>query len=83
MTLTEFLSRVSRYIVSPIIVLLIALAVVIFIWGVVQYIRGADDEKERTLGAQHMLWGVVGIFIMVAVYGFINFIQTTVIELLF
>jgi hypothetical protein len=65
-------SRIYYYIVNPAILLLFAVASVVFIWGVVKYIKNAGDQTKRGEGQQHMLWGLVGFVIMVGVYGIIN-----------
>lgn len=71
-TFDGILSRIMYYIVNPFIILLFTLATVIFIWGVIKYIKNAGDQTKRAEGQQHMLWGIVGFVIMVGVYGIIN-----------
>lgn len=71
-TLDGILSRIFYYIVNPFIILLFAVATVIFIWGVIKYIRNAGDNTKRAEGQQHMIWGIVGFVIMVGVYGIIG-----------
>lgn len=71
-TLDGILSRIMYYIVNPFIILLFTLATVIFVWGVIKYIKNAGDQTKRAEGQQHMLWGLVGFVIMVGVYGIIT-----------
>lgn len=59
-------AKIAELIVNPTITLLFGLAILYFVWGLVQYIRGADQSAERSKGAQHMMWGIIGIFIMVS-----------------
>jgi len=66
------LGKIADKIINPFIGLLIALAVVLFLYGVVEFIIGADNEEKRNQGKQHIIWGVVGIFIMVSVFGIMN-----------
>ena len=75
--LDSFLGRVSQYILNPAIGLIFALAFVYFMWGVFTMIKNADNETERATGRQNMIWGIVGMFIMVAVYGIIGVIIGT------
>ena len=77
LTLDTIIARVSNYIINPLIALLFALAVVYFIYGVFTYMRGSESEEERTKGGQHILWGAIGMFIMVSVYGIIRLILVT------
>lgn len=72
------LGKINDQIVNPAILLLFVLALLYFIWGVIQYVIKADSDEERTQGKQHMVWGIVGMFIMVAVYGIIAIIKNTI-----
>lgn len=56
---------------NRIISFLVLLATLIFLWGVVKYITAGDDE-ERTKDARHMiLYGVIGLAVMIAVWGLV------------
>jgi hypothetical protein len=33
-----------------------------------EYIRGADSDDAREKGQRHMLWSVIGLFIMIGVF---------------
>jgi len=37
-----------------------------------------DKEDKRTAGKQHMIWGIIGMAIMVSVFGIINLIMSTI-----
>jgi hypothetical protein len=67
---------IAENIVYPLIALLIAVGLVLFLYGLVEYLAGlgADigDGKER--GRKHMLWGIIGMFIMVAAYAILSLI---------
>ncbi|MEI6022514.1 MAG: hypothetical protein WCQ32_01570 [bacterium] len=73
-TLEGVLSRINYYIINPAIMLLFTIATVVFIWGIIKYIRNAADPKKRKEGQDHMLWGIIGFTIMVGVYGIITII---------
>ena len=68
----ELLRKIGEQIVNPIITLMIASAVVFFIYGVVEFVGAADNEEKRSKGKQHIIWGIIGIFIMVSVWGIMN-----------
>ncbi len=72
-----FMGKVNRYIINPIIVLLFAGALVYFLFGVFQFVLNLDDPGEREIGKAHMIWGVVGMFIMFAVFAILSLIQNT------
>ncbi len=57
---------------------LFAVAFIVFIWGVFQYfIQGGHDEEKRDTGKSLMLWGIIGFFIMVSVWGLVNILRGT------
>ena len=55
--------------------ILLGLAVLVFFWGLVKFINHADDEKALEEGKQLMIWGMIAVFIMVALWGIIGWIQ--------
>ncbi|HEX5774573.1 MAG TPA: pilin [Candidatus Paceibacterota bacterium] len=58
--------------------LIFALAFIVFIWGVFRYfIMGGHDEEARDKGKSLMLWGIVGFFVMVSVWGLVNILTGT------
>ncbi len=73
----DILARITDAIVNPLIVLLFGVAMVYFLWGVFVFVRNADNEEKRSEGAMHIFWGIVGIFIMVSVYGILRMFLNT------
>jgi len=62
--------------------LLTGVAGLVFVWGLVEFLwalRKGDNPKK---GQDHMIWGLIGLFIMVASWAIIQVIQRTVIGLL-
>ncbi len=57
--------------------LLITSAIVIFIWGVVQFIGNADNEEKQQKGRQFMMWGILGLFVIVSVWGLVRILTNT------
>ncbi len=47
-------------------------ATVVFLAGVVKYIAAAGNEEKREEGKQFIFWGLIGLFVMVAIWGIIN-----------
>jgi hypothetical protein len=54
-----------------------ALAFLVFIWGVFQFVVNAGDETKRTEGRQFILWGLLGIVVLFSVWGFVNLLLST------
>ena len=74
---SQLLYNIEYFILSPIIYLLFGLALLLFLYGVFEFIKKSDDPDERKKGGQHMLWGIIGMAIMFSAYGIINFILNT------
>lgn len=74
----EVIAKIQSEILNPIITLLFAAAVGYFLYGVLVFIKNQGSDKEQDVGKLHMVWGVVGIFLMIAVYGILNLIANTV-----
>lgn len=78
MALGELLANLNNVVVRPAILLLFGVAFVVFVWGIVEFIKNADDVKGRDTGKRSIIWGIVGMVIMVSVYGIINVVAGTI-----
>lgn len=74
----ELLIKITAVVVNPIIILFFIMATVLFAFGIFEFVKGADDDTARTKGKQHMIWGIVGIFIMTAVFAIIEILKNLV-----
>ena len=57
---------------------MISISVLVFVYGAVEFIAGADNDQKRSDGKRHLIWGVIGIFIMVSVFGILNVLVRTI-----
>ena len=73
----SFVSNVNRLIINPLIILLFGLAVVYFLYGIFEFISNQENEEKKTTGKNHMIWGIVGIVIMMGVFTILNIIMAT------
>lgn len=73
------IERIGTLILGPIIALLFAIATLYFLWGVTKFIMNIDNEQAREEGKNSMIYGVVGMFIMVSAYALVQIIGRTVI----
>lgn len=64
-------------IINPLITLGFAIAMVVFLWGIFQFIRNPADQANREQGQKNILWGLIGLLIMFSVYGIIGIIANT------
>lgn len=76
--LNRFLDVVTREIIDPILTLLALAAFVYFAWGMVKFIKNADNDEKRGDGKRHMLWGVVGLAIIFGAFAILNFMKTLI-----
>jgi hypothetical protein len=76
-SLEAFIGNIIRLIINPLIAMLFALALMYLVFGIVTFIFKADDPKARESGKQHLIWGVVGMFIMVAVVSILGVLTNT------
>ncbi len=64
-------------IVNFLIPVMLALAVLVFFWGLVKYIASASDEAAKESGKTLMIWGMIALFVMVAFWGIIGYFQSS------
>ena len=70
-TITSFIGQVA-VIINTIIPFLVGLAVFIIIYGILGYISSAADEEKRQQARQFITWGVIGVFMMLSVWGLVT-----------
>lgn len=76
-SLNAFIGNVDNQIINPLISLLFALAIVYFLFGAFEFIvNGANDEK-KTAGKSHMMWGIIGLVIMMGVWTILGVVLNT------
>ena len=76
-TFEEVVFSINKTVLNPLIQFAFIVAFVFFIWGVMQFIRNANNPEGRKKGQDHMVWGVIGLVIMLGVYGIINILINT------
>lgn len=74
-TLFDFICRIGQ-IINSIVPVLIALAVLYFIWGVVSYVVGGDEETKKK-GRDKIIYGIIGLAVIVAVWGLVRVLTNT------
>lgn len=61
-----FLDRIEAALVFPLVTLLLGVAFLFFLFGVFEYIKGAASEAERTKGRRHIIFGIIGMIVMLS-----------------
>ena len=59
-------------VLNGLIPLFLALAAVYFLWGVLQFVSSGDDEEARKNARSRMVHGIIAIFVMVSLWGFVD-----------
>jgi len=74
-----FADKITSVIINPILALIFASGFLVFVWGVVEFLAGQNGigEGGGSKGKQHMLWGIFGMFIMVAAWAIIKIINNS------
>jgi len=75
MTLTDI---IKKFIDLGLLVIpfLSALAFLFFVYGVAKFIRAAGNEKELKDSKNLLIYGIVGLFVLVTIWGIIAFIRS-------
>jgi len=75
--IVPFLNKINSVILNPALILLFSVALLVFLFGTFQFILKASDEKARSEGKTAMVWGLVGMFIMISAFGIIRLILSS------
>lgn len=59
------------------ITILMALAVIFIIWHVVMYIFKSSDEEARKAHRSGVIWGIIGLAIIVSIWGLVGLLTGT------
>ena len=62
---------------TTIIPLLFSLAVLIYIWGIIQYVIAEDDEGKRKKAKDTIVYGIIGLFVMISIWGLVRILGNT------
>ncbi len=63
--------------INKLTIVVVAAAVLVFGYGILVYIFNLGKADSKAEGRKLMIWGIIGIFVMVAVWGLVQFLATT------
>ena len=72
-----FLDRINTAVLFPLITLLTAIAFLFFLYGGFKFVMGANEPSEREKGRKHMLYGVIGLLVMVSAFAILSIAANT------
>lgn len=75
--ITDAISTV-RNIINQLIPVIIGLAILFFIYALLKYVTAGGDEEKAKEARGLIIWGVIIIFVMTAVWGLVGFVQNTI-----
>jgi hypothetical protein len=75
----QLASTFVRVLINPMLALLFAAGLLVFIFGLIEYLYALNVKGEQPdKGKKHMFWGLVGMFIMVASWAILQVIANTI-----
>lgn len=73
----ELVGKIVELLIDPLILLIFSAGIFLFTWGLITFLNNMESPEGRKTGIQHMLWGIIGVFIMATVFGIIRIITDT------
>ena len=64
-------------IIARLIPIIMAVATIVFLWGIVMYITAAGDEKKAGTAKAYISAGIIGLFFMIAIWGIVRALVST------
>lgn len=79
MAIIQFIGYLTEIINRAIVPFLFTAAFLLFIWGVFRYFfaSGSDAEEKRKEGRNFIMYGIIGFFLMMAIWGIVNLLLNT------
>jgi len=74
MTFSYIINNIITFL-GNLVLLIIGIALLIFLWGLLTYIMNSGDESKRKESLQYILYGLIGLFVMVAVWGLVSLLS--------
>jgi ABC-type phosphate transport system permease subunit len=78
MTAETLVNNLETFVIWPITWFLFALALILFLWGVAEFLIKFGSDEGQKAGKRHMLWGIIGMAIMMSAIGIFHLIGSTI-----
>ena len=73
----KFVEKLNEIILFPLIALLSGIAFLVFVYGGVVYIFNGTSDTAREEGKQHMMYGIIGLVVMISAWGLLSIAVNT------
>ena len=68
----QVLQKVIDQVFGPLYQLVVGIAVIYFFYGVFKFVLDMNDPEKKNKGKEHLLWGTIGLFIILSVGGILK-----------
>ena len=73
-TLAKIITDITNYL-NDVLFLLMALAIVIFVWYVIKYFIMPNEDRSKA--GDYMLYSIIGFFVILSLWGIVNILNNT------
>ena len=78
MNLQSYLSGILDFLGNAVVPVLLAVAILIFLWNITRYfIIGCANEESQEKARSLAIWGILAFVIIIAVWGIVNIVTET------
>jgi hypothetical protein len=74
----SIVTRIENAILFPVLSFMLALALLYFLWGAYEFVANAESDSGRDTGKQHMLYGIIGMLVMLSALAILRIAAGTV-----
>lgn len=74
-TLTDLLCKFSQ-LLNTVLPVLIALGVLLLVWGVVSYVIASEEEAKKK-GRDRIIFGIIGLAVIIGIWGLVNLLRNS------
>jgi predicted cobalt transporter CbtA len=74
---SNIIAKITSEILQPAAEVVFAAGFLLFLWGLVKFLYNLNEGGENQEGKDHMIWGIVGMVIMVSIWSIISLITNT------
>ena len=74
---THLLNSFVKVVINPAILMVFSAGFLAFMYGLVEFMWNLNSGEASNEGKKHMLWGIIGMFIMVSVFGILTIVDDT------